>query len=126
MYAKFYKQYREFDYTNEDFLNIIEEMDLLQQLQILQISKPNKSIDVYFRTEEAVDMFPKRHILIRGEPIPFIRKVKRILQVTVKGVHPEVSNDMLLYELEPFIEHCSSIKHNEIYHRWTTFRDGTR
>ena len=126
MYAKFYKQYREFDYTNEDFLNIIEEMDLLQQLQILQISKPNKSIDVYFRTEEAVDMFPKRHILIRGKPIPFIRKVKRILQVTVKGVHPEVSNDMLLYELEPFIEHCSSIKHNEIYHRGTTFRDGTR
>ena len=48
------------------------------------------------------------------------------MRVTIKGVHPEVSDDMLLYELEPFIEHCSSIKYNEIHHRGTTFRDGTR
>ena len=33
---------------------------------------------------------------------------------------------MLLYELEPCIEHCSSIKHNEIDRGGTTFRDGTR
>ena len=121
-----FKQYKDFDYTNEDFLDIIEEMGLLQQLQILQISKPNKSIDVFFRTEEAADMFVKQHITIRGKPIPFIRKAKRILHVAVKDVHPEVSDDMLLYELEPFIEHCSSIKPNEIHHRRTTFRDGTR
>ena len=46
--------------------------------------------------------------------------------MTVEGVHPEVSDDMLLCELEPFVEHCSSIKQNEIHHRGTTFRDGTR
>ena len=113
-------------FTNEDLLNIIEDMGLLQQLQILQISKPNKSIDVFFRTEEAADIFVKKHIEIRGKPIPFIRKAKRILRVTVKGVHPEVTDDMLLYELEPFVDHCSSIKHNEIHHHGTTFRDGTR
>ena len=126
VYAKFFKQYKQLHYTNKDFLDIIEEMGLLPQLQILQISKPNKNTDVFFRREEAADMFVKRHILIRGKPIPFIRKAKRILRVTVKGAHPEVSNDMLLYELEPFIEHCWSIKHNEIHHRGTTFRDGTR
>ena len=126
VYAKFFKQYKQLHYTNEDFLDIIEEMGLLPQLQILQISKANKNTDVFFRREEAADMFVKRHILIRGKPIPFIRKAKRILRVTVKGAHPEVSNDMLLYELEPFIEHCWSIKHNEIHHRGTTFRDGTR
>ena len=71
-------------------------------------------------------MFVKKHIMIRGKPIPFIRQAKRILRMTVEGVHPEVSDDMLLYELEPFVEHCSSIKHNEIHHRGTTFRDGTR
>ena len=125
-YAKSFKQYKDFDYTKEDFLTIIEELGLLQQLQILQISKPNKSIDVFFRAEDAADMFVKHHISISGKPIPFIRKAKRIWRVTVKGVHPEVSNDMLLYELEPFIEHCSSIKHNEVHHRGTTFRDGTR
>ena len=76
VYAKFFKQYKDFDYTNEDFLNIIEELDLLQQLQILQISNPNKSIDVFFRTEDAADMFVKHHISIRGKPIPFIRKAK--------------------------------------------------
>ena len=126
IYAKFFKQYKEFDYTNEDFLNIIEEMGLLQQLQILQISKPNKSIDVFFQTEDAADMFVKKHIVIRVKPISFIRKAKRILRVIVKGVHPEISDNMLLYELEPFIEHCSSIKHNEIHHRGRTFRDGKR
>ena len=97
-------------------------MGLLQQLQI---SKPNKSIDVFFRTEDAADFFVKKHIEIRGKPIPFIRKAKRILRITVKGVNPEISDDMLLYELEPFNEHCSSVKHNEIHHRGTTFRDGT-
>ena len=71
-------------------------------------------------------MFVKKHIATRGKSIPFIRKAKRILRVTVKGVHPEISDDMLLYELEPFIGHCSSIKHNENHHRGTTFRDGTR
>ena len=121
IYAKFFKQYKEFNYTDEDFLNITERMDLLQQLQILQISKPNKSTDVFFRTEDAADMIVKRHIVNWVKPIPFIRKAKRILRVIVKGVHPEISDDVLLYELEPFIEHCSSIKHNEIHHRGRTF-----
>ena len=57
VYAKFMKQYKDFDYTNEDFLTIIEELGILQQLQVLQISKPNKSIDVFFRTEDAGDIF---------------------------------------------------------------------
>ena len=126
VYAKFFKKYKDFDFTNEEFLTIIEEMGLLQQLQVLQISKPNKSTDVLFRTEDATDIFVKKHIEIRGKPIPFIRKAKRILRVTVKGVHPEISYDMLLYELEQYIDHCSSIKHNEIYHRGMTFWDGTR
>ena len=126
VYPKFFKQYKDFDFTNEDFLNIIEDMGLLQQLQMLQISKPNNSVDMLFRREDATDFFVKKHIEIRGKPIPLIRKAKRILRVTVKGVHLEVADDMLLYEQEPFIEHCSSIKHNEIHHRGRTFRDGTR
>ena len=70
VYAKFFKAYKDFDFTNKDFLNVIEEMGLLQQLQILQISKPNKSIDILFRTEDAADIFIKNHIEIRGKPIP--------------------------------------------------------
>ena len=41
---------------NEDFLNIIEDMGLLQQLQI---SKPNNSVDVLFRTEDAAGFYPR-------------------------------------------------------------------
>ena len=46
----------------------------LRRNQNLQISKPNKSIDVYFRTEEAAEFFTNKHVEIRGKPIPFIRK----------------------------------------------------
>ena len=46
VYAKLFKQYKEF--FNEDFFNILEDMGLLPQLQIFQISKPNKSIDMFF------------------------------------------------------------------------------
>ena len=46
VYPKFFKQYKEF--FNEDFFNILEDMGLLPQLQIFQISKPNKSIDMFF------------------------------------------------------------------------------
>ena len=122
VYAKFFKQYKEF--FNEDFFNILEDMGLLPQLQILQISKPNKSIDMFFRTEDAADFFVKKHMKIRGKPILFIRKAKRT--VTVKGIHPEISDDALLYELEPYIEHCSSTRHNEVNHSGATFQDCTR
>ena len=44
----------------------------------------------------------------------------------VKGVHPEISNDTLFYKLEPYIEHCSLIRLNEIHHPGMTFWDGTR
>ena len=57
VYAKFPKNYKNFDYTHEDILQILEKADLLKYLQLLQISKPNKSIDVYFRTEDAVEFF---------------------------------------------------------------------
>ena len=30
VYAKFFKKYKDFDFTNEDFLSIIEDMGLLQ------------------------------------------------------------------------------------------------
>ena len=57
VYAKFSKNYKHFDYTHEEILQILEETNLLKYLQLLQISKPNKSIDVLFRTEDAAEFF---------------------------------------------------------------------
>lgn len=112
VFAKFHKQYKNFDFTNEDILQILEEADLLKYLQLLQISKPNKSTDILFRTdtEDAADFFVIKHVEIRGKPIPLIRKAKRILKVTVKRVHPELDNDELMFELMPYVEHTSSGK----------------
>ena len=85
-------------------------MNLLNYLRLLQISKPNKSIDIMFRKEDAADFFVNQHIEVRGKPLPFVRKAKRILKVTVKGVHPEMSNDLMLSELYQYITHASSIR----------------
>ena len=126
VFAKFHKQYKEFDFTNEDVLKVLEEADLLQYLQLLQISKPNKSIDIRFRTEDAADFFVSKHIEIRGKPVPFVRKAKRVLKVVIKGVHPEMTNDELLLELMPYIEHASSIRNSDRHYNGVTFYDGTK
>ena len=79
VYAKFPKEYKEFDYTHKDLLQILEEANLLKYLQLLQISKPNKSIDMYFSTEHAAEFFIGKHVEVSRKPITFIRKAKRIL-----------------------------------------------
>ena len=74
VYTKLKKDHEEFDFTHEHFLEILEEANLLKYLQVLQISKPNKSVDVYFHTEDATNFFINKHIEIRGKPIPFTHK----------------------------------------------------
>ena len=126
VFCKFKKEYKNFDFTNEEILECVEELNLLKYLQLLQISKPNKSIDIIFRTEDAADFFINQHIEIRGKPLPFIRKAKRILKVVIKGVHPEMSNDLLLSELYDYIDHTSSIRNSDRQYNGTTFYDGTK
>ena len=84
VFNKFGKQYKPFDFPNEDFLEILE-ADLLKYIVLLlQILKTNKTIDIRFRMEDAADFLLSKHIEIRGKPIPFLRKAKRILKITVK------------------------------------------
>ena len=52
-----------------------------------------------------MDFFVNKHIELRGKPLPFVRKAKRILKVVVKGVHPQMSNDLLVSELLDYIKH---------------------
>ena len=126
IYAKFPKDYKEFDFTHEDILQVLEETNLLQYLEILQISKPNKSIDVYFSTEHAAQFFIDKHIEIRGKPIPFIRKAKRILKVTINGVHRDLTDDELRPELYEYIANVSSIRHTGRNYKGIVFKDQSR
>ena len=126
LYAKFPKDYKDFDFTYEEVLEVLEEAQLLQYLEILQISKPNKSIDLYFTTEDAAQFFVNKHIEIRGKPIPFIRKAKRILKVTINGIHPDLTDDELRSELYEYIAEVSSIKHPGRNYKGMVFKDGSR
>ena len=125
LYAKFPKDYKEFDFTYEEILEVLEEAHLLQHLEILQISKPNKSIDVYFTTEDAAQFFVNKHIEIRGKLIPFIRKAKRILKVTINGIHPDLTDDELRSELYEYVADISSIKHPGRNYKGMVFKDGS-
>ena len=126
VYEKFPKDYKDFDYTHEDILQILEEANLLQYLDLLQILKPNKSIGVYFSTEDAAQFFIGKHVEISGKPIPFIRKAKRILRVTINGIHPDLTDEELRAELFGYIELVSSIKHTGRNYNGMVFKDGTR
>ena len=126
IYAKFAKDYKEFDFTHEDILQILEEANLLQYLEILQISKPNKSIDVYFSKEDAVQFFVDKHIEIRGKPIPFIRKAERILRVNINGIHPDLTDEELRSELYEYVANVSSIRHPGRNYKGMVLKDGSR
>lgn len=111
VYAKFPKEYKGFDYTHENLLQILEEANLLQYLELLQISKPKKSIDAYFSTADAAQFSIDKHVEIWGKPILFIWKANRILRVTINGIHPDLTDDELRAELYQYVENISTIRH---------------
>lgn len=126
VFAKFKKEYKHFNFMNEDILEELKKIDLLKYLALLQISEPNKSIEVVFKTQDATDFFAAQHVEIRGKLLSFIRKTKRILNVAVKGVHSEITNDLLLSELDRYIEHASSVRNSDRHYNGATFYDGTK
>lgn len=81
---------------------------------------------MYFCTADAGNFFINKHREIRDKLIPFIRKAKRVLKVTIKGVHPDMTNDELRSELYGYVEHLSSIRHLDMNYDRMTFYDGTR
>ena len=95
-------------------------------IRLLQISKPNKSIDIMFKTEDAADFLINQHIEVRGKPLPFVRKAKQVLKVVVKGVHPEMSSDLLLSELYEYIQHASPVRNSDSQYNRKTFYDDTK
>ena len=85
-----------------------------------------KSIDVYFSTEDAAQFFVDRHIEIRGKRIPFIRKAKRILTVTINDIHTDLTDEELRSELYEYVANVSSIRHPGRNYKGMAFKDGYR
>lgn len=75
-----------------------------------------------FRNEDAGDFLISKQV----ESMSLIRKAKRILKVTFKSVHPEMSNDELLHELIPYMENASPVRNSCRHYNGATFYDSTK
>ena len=62
---------QKFDVKNEDILQTIEEAKLLEHLELLQISRPNKSIEVRFDSEKTAQPFVDCEISMNGDSFAF-------------------------------------------------------
>ena len=98
----FYRQdkSKKFDVKNEDVLHCLEQLNLLEHLQLLQVSRSNKSVEMRFDTENAAQEFLSYDITIRGSKVVFRCNAFRRLRVSIHRVHPNVSDDAFEYEMQ--------------------------
>ena len=98
----FYRQdkSKKFDIKNEDVFHCLEQLNLLEHLELLQVSRPNKSVETRFDTEHAAQDFLTCDITIRGSKVAFRCNAFRRLRVSIHGVHPNVSHAALEYEMQ--------------------------
>ena len=87
----FYRQdkSKKFDLKNEDVLHCLEQLNLLEHLELLQVSRSNKSVEIRFDTEHAAQDFLTCEIAIRGSKVAFRCNAFRRLRVSVHEVHPQ-------------------------------------
>ena len=115
-----------FDLKHEDILRAIEEANLLEDLELLQVSRSNKSIEVRFNTETAAQHFVDGEIHINGSSYAFRRNAQRRLRVSIHGVHPNVPDAALEYELLHYFGGVLEIKRDTKQYKTKIYQTGTR
>ena len=115
-----------FDITNEDVLHVIEEADLLEHLELLQVSRSNKSIEVRFDSERAAQQFVGCEFSLNGNRFAFRSNAQRRLRVSIHGVHPSVSDASLEYELSQYIGGILDIRRDTKQYKNKVYETGTR
>ena len=101
---------QKFDVKNEDVLQAIEEHGLLENLELLQVSRTNKSIEIKFSDEQTAQYFVDCKVKISGSSFPFRRNGQRRLRVSIHGVYPNVPGVALEYELLQYLGGVLEIK----------------
>ena len=91
---------KKFNVKNQDVLHALEQIHLLESLELLQVRQSNKSVEIRFDSEQASQEFPTYDITIRGSKVVFRCNVFRRLRVSIHGVHPNVSDAALEYEMQ--------------------------
>ena len=68
---------KKFDIQNEDVLHVIKEQDLLEHLELLQVSRSNKSIEIRIDSEQAAQHFVDCDIRLNGNSFASQRNGQR-------------------------------------------------
>ena len=84
----------------KNVLHCLEQLNLLQHIELLQVSRSNKSIEIRFESKQAAQDFLTYDITIRGSKVAFRCNAFRQLRVSIYGVHPKVSDAALEYEMQ--------------------------
>ena len=115
-----------FDVTNEDVLHVIEDAELLEHLELLQVSRSNKSIEVRFDSERVVQHFVGCEFSLNGNSFAFRSNAQRRLRVSIHGVHPNVSDAFLEYELSQYFGGTLDIRRDTKQYKNKVYKMGTR
>ena len=115
-----------FDIKNEDVLHAIEEHGLLQNLELLQVSRSNKSIEIRFDSEQTAQHLVECDVKISGSSFPFRRNAQRRLRESIHWVHPNVPDAALEYELLQYFGGVLEIKRDTKQYKTKVSQTGTR
>ena len=91
---------KKFEIKNQDVLHTLEQIHLLENLELLQVWQSNKSVEIRFDSGQATQEFPTCDITIWGSKVVFRCNAFRRLRVSIHGVHPNVSDAALEYEMQ--------------------------
>ena len=116
---------QKFDIQNEDVLHAIEEHGLLQNLELLHVSRSNKSIEIRFDSEQTAQHFVECDVKISGSSFPFRGNAQRRLRVSIHGVDPNVPA-ALEYELLQYFGGVLEIKRDTKQYKTKVYQTGTR
>ena len=114
---------QKFDIKNEDVLHAIEEHGLLQNLELLHVSRSNKSIEIRFDSEQTAQHFVECDVKISGSSFPFRGNAQRRLRVSIHGVDPNVPA-ALEYELLQYFGGVLEIKRDTKQYKTKVYQTG--
>ena len=95
----FYRQDKSKKFDLKNVLHCLEKINLLQNLELLQVLWSNKSVEIRSDSEQAAQEFLTYDITIRGTKVVFRCNAFRRLRVSIYGVHLNVSEAALEYEM---------------------------
>ena len=110
----------------EDILNCLEQLNLLEHLELLQVSCSNKSVEVRFNTEHAAQDFLTYNITIWGSKVAFRCNAFRRLRVSIYGVHPNDSDVALEYEMQNHFRGVIDIRKDISSYKQKRYETGSR